>query len=884
MRVYSYENPVKALADFVSNFYDLFLVDVNMPSMNGFELLNGISPIVLSKEQIYKLIAALKQIEKENFPFKRGVANSHTINIMYAPSEEQQLEDEDIVDIVTLLRPHYLNGTRHDFSLYLSGWLRKENVSIDAARRIMELIAQDDEEKQDRLRTLEATYTKKDLNAIKGYSGFLSVLTDSVHDEQKACQIMEGVSDIIQGTQSPAYEKNEDYNSRTNPRHLIKLAEVNSELFFKDQYGIANVKIKVADHAEIMPIQNKRFEYYLSKLYYDGTGREKVAGSESLNNAVRVLHAEGIFSGEERILNLRVAWADKDKEIHYDLTDPQWRCIRITTKNWDIIKHTDNVLFTRFNQKAQIMPDRNYPLDIFDQYLDLMQVKDASLRILIKVWTVSLLIPDIPHPIDILHGEKGGSKTTFCRCQKRLVDPDKIEINNIPSEKAEFVQQMYHNYLAVYDNVKYVPPWFSDEVCKAVTGSGNSKRTLYTNDDDTIYNYKRPLVVSGILNWLTEPDALDRSLLTEFERISEEQRKEEDKVEVAFEEMRSKLFGYILDMVVKALQIKPTIQLNNLPRMADFTVWGEAIARAMRCGPMVFVNAYKENIGKQNVEAIESNPLAQAIEKFVDSWYEEEKGINIWEGSTKEGLEKIKEIADLHNIDTNARSWPKATNSFKKRLKPILSNLREGLGIDAVIDRQTTANAKIKKNTSTIRIEKKHPPPPPSPQDQNDTQNQNKIGGVRSNSYMQNFVNFYSHSVKTQGAFYVPAGDARISFVDVRDIAAIAVHALTSTNRKHEGKAHNITGGEALSHGQAAEILSERLGKKVNYINVSDEDARKGMKDMGMDEWIINSIIELFEFAKAGHWSAISPVTEQITGNKPISFSQFANDYAGSFK
>jgi uncharacterized protein YbjT (DUF2867 family) len=155
---------------------------------------------------------------------------------------------------------------------------------------------------------------------------------------------------------------------------------------------------------------------------------------------------------------------------------------------------------------------------------------------------------------------------------------------------------------------------------------------------------------------------------------------------------------------------------------------------------------------------------------------------------------------------------------------------------------------------------------------------------LRPNFFMQNFVNLYSHSVKTQGAFYVPAGDVRISFVDVRDIAAIAVHALTSNNGKHEGKAYSITGGEALSHGQAAEILSKQLEKKVNYINVSDEDARKGMKDMDMDEWIINSIIELFEFAKAGHWSAISPVTEQITGNKPISFSQFAGDYAVAFK
>jgi Bifunctional DNA primase/polymerase, N-terminal len=700
------------------------------PNGNRYELLNGTSPTVLSKEQICKLITALKQTEKENFPFKRGIANSRTVNTMYAPSEERQLEDEDIDEIVMLLRAHYLKGTRNDFGLYLSGWLRKEGVSIESANRIIELLAQDDEEKHDRLRTLEETYAKKDCNAIKGYSGLLSILTDSFQDEQKACQILNEVRGRFQGIRSQSYEKKEDNDIRlTNPQQLIKLAEGNSELFFKDQYGLANVKIKVSDHTEIMPIQSKKFEYYLSKLYYDSTAKEKVAGSESLNNAIRVLHAKAIFSGEERILNLRVAWAEKDREIHYDLTDPQWRCIRITTMEWEIIKHTNNVLFTRFNQKAQVMPDRNYPLNIFDQYLDLMQIRDASLRILIKVWTVSLLIPDIPHPIDILHGEQGGSKTTFCRCQKRLIDPDKIEINNIPSEKAEFVQQMYHNYLTVYDNIKYVPPWFSDEVCKAVTGSGNSKRTLYTNDDDTIYNYKRPLIVSGILNWLTEPDALDRSLLTEFERIAEEQRKEEDKVEAAFEEMRSKLFGYIVDTIVKALQIKPTIQLSHLPRMADFTVWGEAIARATGCRPMVFVNAYKENIGKQNVEAIESNPLAQAIEKFVDSWYDEEKGINVWEGSTKEGLEQIKEIADLHNIDTNARSWPKATNSFKRRLKPILSNLREGPGIDVVIDRQTTANSKIKKNTSTIRIEKKHPLPPPSPLEENDTQNHDNIGG-----------------------------------------------------------------------------------------------------------------------------------------------------------
>ena len=112
---------------------------------------------------------------------------------------------------------------------------------------------------------------------------------------------------------------------------------------------------------------------------------------------------------------------------------------------------------------------------------------------------------------------------------------------------------------------------------------------------------------------------------------------------------------------------------------------------------------------------------------------------------------------------------------------------------------------------------------------------------LRPNFFMQNFITFYSHFIKTQGAFYVPAGDAKASFVDVRDIAAVAVQALLSGSSKnsesnHTRKAYDITGGEALSYGQTAEILSKEIGKTMKYVNISDEDARKGMKDMGADE------------------------------------------------
>jgi hypothetical protein len=167
-----------------------------------------------------------------------------------------------------------------------------------------------------------------------------------------------------------------------------------------------------------------------------------------------------------------------------------------------------------------------------------MHIKSSDQRLLIKVWSIAAFIPDIPHPISIPYGEKGSVKTTYCKFQKRLIDPDKIELLIVPQEKSEFVQQQYHNYLTVYDNIKTIPYWFSDEVCKAITGIGSSKRRLYTDDGDVIYSYKRLLIINGINNSLTEPDALDRSILKEFERISDDQRKEESKVEAEFEEMK----------------------------------------------------------------------------------------------------------------------------------------------------------------------------------------------------------------------------------------------------------------------------------------------------------------------------------------------------------
>jgi uncharacterized protein YbjT (DUF2867 family) len=157
---------------------------------------------------------------------------------------------------------------------------------------------------------------------------------------------------------------------------------------------------------------------------------------------------------------------------------------------------------------------------------------------------------------------------------------------------------------------------------------------------------------------------------------------------------------------------------------------------------------------------------------------------------------------------------------------------------------------------------------------------------LRPNDFMQNFVNFYSPTIKSNNAFYLPAEDAKVSFVDVRDIAAVAVKTLTDDdgNSRHTGKAYTMTGPEALSYYQVAEILSNATGKKIGYVNVPAEVTKQGMKDMGWDDWLIYTTLQLFDLYRKGYASQVYSAVEEVLARRSISFSQFAKDYASSFK
>jgi hypothetical protein len=122
------------------------------------------------------------------------------------------------------------------------------------------------------------------------------------------------------------------------------------------------------------------------------------------------------------------------------------------------------------------------------------------------------------------------------------------------------------------------------------------------------------------------------------------------------------------------LQIRPGLRLNDLPRMADFALWGEAISQAMGYKPLEFIDAYYENIGRQNIEAVEAHPLAHAIAKYFEEQErdENERGEihQALEGSPMEVLEAMEAFAQHHKISTDNKQWPKSPSALSRRLTP----------------------------------------------------------------------------------------------------------------------------------------------------------------------------------------------------------------------
>ena len=151
---------------------------------------------------------------------------------------------------------------------------------------------------------------------------------------------------------------------------------------------------------------------------------------------------------------------------------------------------------------------------------------------------------------------------------------------------------------------------------------------------------------------------------------------------------------------------------------------------------------------------------------------------------------------------------------------------------------------------------------------------------LRPNLYFQGFLAFQA-TIANDGRFFAPIGDARVSAVDVRDIAMVAVVVLTQPG--HIGKTYTITGPMAVTHAEIALAIGEAIGREVTFIDVSPEDFASALIKLGVPEWQVEGLVEDYAHYARGEAANVHPTVREITGTEPRDVTAFARDYASAF-
>jgi uncharacterized protein YbjT (DUF2867 family) len=148
---------------------------------------------------------------------------------------------------------------------------------------------------------------------------------------------------------------------------------------------------------------------------------------------------------------------------------------------------------------------------------------------------------------------------------------------------------------------------------------------------------------------------------------------------------------------------------------------------------------------------------------------------------------------------------------------------------------------------------------------------------LRPNWFMQNFHTFWLHGIVTQDTIALPVGQAKGSFIDARDIAAVAATLLTSDADTNQ--AFDLTGAEALDHDQVAAILSREVGRTIRFQDIAPEAMLQGLLGAGLPRDYAGFLVLILGFFKAGYAERTTDAVQRLTGQAPRRFADYAHEH-----
>jgi hypothetical protein len=450
---------------------------------------------------------------------------------------------------------------------------------------------------------------------------------------------------------------------------LIKLA---TEMeFWHTPDGEAWASIPIHGHRQHWRVGSKTFRNFLAGLYYRGSGA--AANAQAIQDALAALSAKALHEGESHPVFVRIA--EHEGKHYVDLGDDQWRAAEIDANGWRVIDNPP-VRFRRSKGTLpQPKPEHGGQIELLRRFIAV----DDDCWALILGWLVAALWPRGPYPLLCFSSEQGSGKSTRARMLRALVDPAAAPLRCEPGNSRDLAIAAANGWVIALDNLSGLPVWLSDALCRLSTGGGFATRTLYENDEESIFDAQRPVIVTGIDDPIARGDLLDRTLIVSLPSILANQRQTETTLWAEFTPLVPKLLGCLLTAVSVAMKRLPTIHLSESPRMADFAALITAAEPALGLTDGEFLRAYNRNRDDANSLALESSPVAKFLLELLAE--------GNWAGTATELLGELRSVAGIGDDARRIpKGWPTNAKGMSGTLKRLAPNLRRE-GIEVTFER-----------------------------------------------------------------------------------------------------------------------------------------------------------------------------------------------------
>jgi len=503
-------------------------------------------------------------------------------------------------------------------------------------------------------------------------------------------------------------ERNQDDDNRTDQKKLHDFAEtkilklVISENNSNEVYAIVNHN----DHIETFSLSSSRALHWLTNEHSNFGNSNNIYSPDFYKTILHNLKSKAIMNcTKTAIIYNRIAQIKN--EIWYDLGNPKWQAIKISEGKVKTVKlDKDSPIFRRSQSLfQQITPRKGTNLSL-DQLVNLLHIADKD-KLVFKINLICLFLQSCSIPMIVFDGHAGSIKSTVTGAVKSIVDPSASRnldnISAMAEKPNDLVIQFFNRYLASFDNVSYIDSKISDVMCRAITGSSNQRRKLYTDEDESIHSFRSKIVLNGVIPTLEYPDLQTRLITYERKTLDEHNRISDEEFDKQFKELLPSVLGQIFITLAKALEkfdkLKDTIKPKT--RLADFEIYGEIISRCLGNPKNKFLNQYYDKVSERNISNQENYPIVETIQILM-------KGRKFYRDSVLNFHTEIAKILELDlkiPLTTKYLKFPKYHNQVTKNLKIVIPLLKTS-GFDVKSYHWTLEDPTFTKNATIIEIKK----------------------------------------------------------------------------------------------------------------------------------------------------------------------------------